>query len=257
MTDSRALDADRLPWLTNDVKPAKKGGGISIVAIGTAALLLVAGGAYWAGRTVEAPAVDAAWTEIGETVALPQPRVEEPVAPAPAPVVAAPPPVQVEREQPKIAPAEPTASERAATRPERKVRTERKAASPAKAKKTAIKRPTVSKRSVSKATATKAKPRSAKRVRRVAHWPKPADAVPLGRIIRIGTYSTPTKNHKAWQTALRRYPQIHGLPKIIGVYRDKNGRTLYPLYIMTNARAQSDWLCRKMKRDWRRCTVIA
>ena len=250
MTDSRALDADRLPWLTNDVKPATRRGVPSIVTLGVAVLLLVAGGAYWAGRTMDGPADDAAWTDIGETVQLPDAAV---VREAPPVIETAPPPVVTEQEQPRIAPVQPSPSERAAVAPEPRAKAVPKKVTQARSR-TVAKRAAAAKTSA-KASATKANP--PKKVRREAHWPRPADAVPLGRIIRIGTYSTPEKNHKAWQTALRRYPQMQGLPKIIGVYQDKRGRTLYPLYIMTTARAQSDWLCRKMKRDWRRCTVIA
>ena len=219
MTDSRALDADRLPWLTNDVKPATRRGVPSIVTLGVAVLLLVAGGAYWAGRTMEVPADDAAWTDVGETVQLPDAAV---VREAPPVVEIAPPPVVVEQAPPRIAPVQPSPGERAAVAPE----TRAKAASTKKVTqarpKTVVKRPRAAKASA-KASPAKASP--AKKVRREAHWPRPADAVPLGRIIRIGTYSTPEKNHKAWQTALRRYPQMQGLPKIIGVYQDKRGRS--------------------------------
>lgn len=254
MTDSRALDADRLPWLTNDVKPAARGGGMPLVTWGVTALLVVAGASYWAGRTTDSDGLDQpAWIDAAvETVQLPQPR-EQPAAPQPAPAISLEPPPRIEpvREQPRIALAEPAPKAKPAERTVRKAKVRSRPTQHASARKAAAKRGSTARRPASQ------RQRSTPPARPAAYWPRPADAVPLGRIIRIGTYSTPAKNHKAWQAALRRYPQIQGLPKVIGVYRDKNGKARYPLYIMTTARAQSDWLCRRMKRDWRRCVVIA
>lgn len=263
MTDSRALDADRLPWLTNDTRAVVESGWSPVLTWGVTALLLVAGVSYWAGRTTDEDFTEeAAWVEAArETIKLPAPAAKAPAATAePRPVVVAPP-------QPKIEPVPPPAVE--VTRPEpvaapkapRVERVEAAArAKPKAAKKATAARPKARSAPRKAAAASAKQPArqaaARKRVPRVAHWPTPAGAVPLGRIIRIGVYSTPEKNHKAWQAALQRYPQMRGLPKIIGIYRDRYGRTQYPLYIMTTARAQSDWLCRRMRRAWRSCTVI-
>ena len=251
MTDSRALDADRLPWLTNDEKPAKRRGGSPIVTGGVVTLLLVAGLSYWAGRVVQVPVDDQpAWTEIAQqTVELPDPAPEATAAlesgPTVTPVAA--PPAEIAKPAPRIAPAAPTAGERAAVKLERKVRVERKPTAAKSGKAAAAK---------GSANVKRAAKRKVRRARPVPHWPRPIDAVSLGRIIRLGTYSSLEKNQRAWQSAVQRYPQMRGLPKITGVYRGDDGRLRYPLFIMTTARAQSDWLCREGRRDWRSCRII-
>ncbi len=246
MTNSRALDAGRLPWLTDSAAPPAKSGGSPLITWGVAALVLVAGGSYWAGRASDfdtpggSVSLDTAW----DTVRLPEPRFAPADAAEQPPKITLAPPPQIELSKPPPAPA---IAERSAA--EGKAGTARKGGARKSARTAASKR-----NPASRPVAAKAK---ARRVPMAAQaWPRPAEAVPLKRVIHIGTYSTPERNHRAWQSALGRYPQMRGLPKITGVYRAANGKIRYPLYIMTAEKTQSDWLCRRLRRDLRSCTII-
>ena len=240
MTDSRvALDPDRLPWLTSDSRPRTASGWSLLASWVVVVLFLVAGLSYWLGRTTDIPfEPEAAVTgTVRETVRLPDPA---PAAPAP---VADPAPKIELTPAPVVEPAR--AEPVAASEPVRK--TIRKAR-PAKVKKATV-------------TRAKARARPARSVRRaptrrVAAWPTPAAAVSLGRMIHTGTYSSQAKTTRAWQSVLRRYPQTRGLPKVVVPYRANDGKYYYRLMFMTTAAAQSQWLCRKMRSHWRRCSVV-
>ena len=75
-------------------------------------------------------------------------------------------------------------------------------------------------------------------------------------MIQLGTYSSPQKLENAWQARVKRYPQLRGLPKVVAPYRAADNKTYYRLHVMTAARAQSDWLCRKIRAGWRTCGVL-
>ncbi|HXH52428.1 MAG TPA: hypothetical protein VNH53_03230 [Sphingomicrobium sp.] len=254
MTDSRTLDADRLPWLTDGESLQERSVGSPLVTWGVTALLLVAGVSYWAGRTsdVDVPPAPASIDTSRDTARLPEPRplpadtAQQPPQITPVPV----PKVELSKPTPAPAIAEPSVAKRQVDPARSKARAANRAAVRKSARKPASRR-------IPAGTPVTAQAEEQTVPMAAQAWPRPAEAVPLRRVIHIGTYSTPEKNHDAWQSALRRYPQMRGLPKITGVYRAANGRIYYPLYIMTAGHDQSEWLCRRLRRDWRSCTIIS
>ena len=255
MTDSRAaLDPDRLPWLNADSRPARPAkpavttAWSLLVSWGVVILLLVAGGAYWLGRTTELDrASEPVITAPRATVTLPQPVAEsKPAPPAPKVELAPPPPVA------EVAPQRVAAEPVVAAKP-KAAKSKRVAKRPApKARKAIAAKPKA------KRTAT-ARPVRAKRPRRVVRshaWPSPPTALYLGRMIQLGTYSTRARLDRAWSYRLQRYPQLRGLPKVVVPYRDSYGSTRYRLQAMTVAPQQASWLCRKIRAEWKSCSVL-
>ena len=84
MTDSRAYDPDRLPWLTDERAPRRTGDWGPLLLWALLATVLIAGVSYWIGmRSVTEP--DAFADLIGRsppaaTVRLPEAAVVEPPA---------------------------------------------------------------------------------------------------------------------------------------------------------------------------------
>lgn len=248
MTDSRvALDPDRLPWLKSEPKSAIQSGWSLLVTWGVALLLMVAGGAYWLGRTTDTDAADRALESrpFEETIALPEVADGAEMEPAPVPVPA--PAARIEPAPPP--PVEATRPQRAATparqaRSERKV--ERRAAAPRKV--------TAARSAAAKKTVKR--PARARIVKRRPAWPNPATALNMGRMINLGTYSSAERLERAYAYRARRYPQLRNLPRITAPYKAANGKIYYRLHVMTAARGQSDWLCRKIRSEWRTCRVL-
>lgn len=254
MTDSRvALDADRLPWLTAEPKPAVTTGWSLLASWAAVLLLVVAGGAYWLGRTSEVqvardtPAPRA-------SITLPAPTVERQVAPA-TPKVDLPPPPPVAQTAPQPV-AAPERASKAKPRPSattsKRTRSAKRVAS--KPRKAAVSRSDVQRKSP---VTRRAKPiRSHRFTARRPSWPAPPTALYLGRMVQLGTYPSRDRLDRAWAYRVQRYPQLRGLPKVVVPYRTSTGATRYRLQAMTAAPAQASWLCRRLRADWRSCAVL-
>lgn len=248
MSDAQAAAAsERLPWLPNEQLTVERQSAWSpLLSWAGAALLLVAGASYWLGRSTDlVPFPPSALVgPVSETVALPDPAIEiRPHAAASEPQP--PPAVEVTETARPIGPPAPSVEAqvsgpgKSAKRPSRQK---------------SVRRP---KRATSVAATPTAAPAAQSAVKpAIPSWPAPVTAVQLGRMIELGTYSSEAKLERGWQSRLRSYPQLQGLPKVIAPYKAKNDKVYYRLHVMTTARAQSDWLCRKIRRDWRRCTVL-
>lgn len=235
-----ATDQDRLPWLDSKVRRRRRDPRLLLIALfALAAFLSVSGLSYWFGqRSVPDTGATAAAEQVDHSVSreLPPALIEPAVQEPPPEPVAAPPVRSVLEAEPQPAP-----------RPEPRRQVERAKPKPKADSKAA--RPVVRK-------AAPAPRRRVVRPRRSGYWPTPATAVGLGRVIQIGVFSNPRRAHDAWQKTLRRYPQARGLPRINSSYVARNGRTYHRVQIMTTAPAQSQWMCRKMRADGRRCTVL-
>lgn len=249
-----AGDQERLPWLDSRVRRRRRDPRPLLIALfAIAAFLAVGGLSYWFGqRSVGEAAGDwPAEESVDHRVSqeLPPAIIEPPVEEAPPePPVAVPATAVSPETQPQPVPA-----------PERPAKREREARESAP-------RPSPKRIAVAPSAKRAAKPAARKaattprrrivRQRRSGYWPTPATAVRLGRVIQIGVFSSSDRAHKAWLKTLRRYPQTRGLPRISSAYEARNGRTYHRVQIMTTAPAQSQWLCRKMRADGRRCTVL-
>lgn len=245
-----ATDRDRLPWLDSRVHRRKRDPRPLLIALfGIAAFGTVAGLSFWFGQQSLEQAGADGWPadeEVDHVVTQELPRAvieppaeEAPAAPKPEPE---PEPEAVAEPRPSVQPARPA--------PQRSERTEPKRETP---KPSAKERPAAKEPARAKAAAPV---RRVVRQRYSGYWPTPATAVRLGRVIQIGTFSTERRADDAWRKTLRRYPQTRGLPRISSAYKASNGRIYHRLQIMTTAPAQSQWLCRRMRADGRRCTVL-
>ena len=252
MTDSRALDPDRLPWLSAEPRSAVSTGWSLLVSWGVVVLLLVAGGAYWLGRNSEvAIEPETAPSEATRsTMTLPAPVVDAQQAPAAPTIELAPPPPAS-----AVAPQRPAIVEHATAsngkaKPAKRVRA---AERPARAVKKAAVSPTKAKRRRAASALTRV--RRAAAVRRPS-WPTAPTALYLGRMVQLGTYSTRSRLDRAWAYRLQRYPQLRSLPKVVVPYRTATGETRFQLQAMTAAPAQASWLCRKLRAEWRSCSIL-
>lgn len=245
-----ATERDRLPWLDSRVQRRRRDPRPLLIALfGMAAFGAVAGLSFWYGqRSLENDGLDP-WgdgaseqsvsQELPPVMTLPEPAAPEPAAPEPG------------AEQPRAEPSPPPRAEpvRASKTAQRRNRRILKSPSGVGEKSSSLAKV--------KSSQEAAPPPTAPRIEHYSgYWPTPATAVRIGRMIQIGTFSNSRRATAAWQRAARRYPQVAGLPRITSAYKDKYGRTYHRLQIMTTAPAQSQWLCRKMRADGRRCSVL-
>lgn len=245
MAAVRAMDDDRLPWLDADPPRRGRGGRMWPILLLILGALIVAALSFWLGRTtVDEPAPPAPQLTRPSPPAEPraEPARRQPSAAVPAPAaepVRLSPPPEVQP-PPRPASEAPKASKRvSAPKP--------KAAAPRQSR-------AKPNRAASRTAKAPARRTSARR--RSGYWPTPAAAVKLGRVIQIGAYSNARRADAAWVSALRRYPQMRGLPKIMSAYRASNGKLYHRVQIITTAPAQSQWLCRRLRADGRGCVVL-
>lgn len=243
-----ATERDRLPWLDSQVQRRRRDPRPLLIALfGMAAFGAVAGLSFWYGqRSLENDGLDP-WADGASEQTVSQelppvmtlPEGTEPAAPEPA---AADP---VTDPSPALR-AEPVRASKPVQRRNRRI-----LKSPSGVGETSSSLAKV------KSSQEAAAPPPAPKVEHYSgYWPTPATAVRIGRMIQIGTFSNTRRANAAWQKTARRYPQVAGLPRITSAYKDKYGRTYHRLQIMTTAPAQSQWLCRKMRADGRRCSVL-
>lgn len=237
-----APEFERLPWLTDDRKPASRSGRTPLVLWSAAAALLVAGSSYWLGMTSAGEGFEASERMRGEssaTIALPEPvaapRVDDEAGPAPMPQVepvAAPPPVSISR-TPSPAPAGRSAQSR------RSASTARKSSSGSRASAGAS----------SSATQDKAQAQEL--------WPSNQSEGAAGRAVRIGTFSSRLQAKRGWRAIVRIYPGMGRLKAVVVPSPSlRNGRTYYRLQFGTTSQAHSAVLCQWMRSIGQSCVVI-
>ena len=243
-----AVGFDRLPWLADDepraVRPRCRQRRTRGRRLGkwfgwaVAALLMIAGAAYWLGNRTAGENMSAS-SDLERlaapvTVPLPPPRaapefLPPQVAIEPAPQVepvAAPPPVNIQS-APKSRPvtarrAKPTASPAS------------KASKPAKA---------------ARASPAKAAP--------PALWPVRVEAGASGRMVRIGAFGTRLQAKRGWSRIMRFYPGMKRLPTLVVAQPSlRNRRTYYRLQMGTTSQAHSEVLCQRMRTIAQSCVVV-
>jgi hypothetical protein len=245
MSDSRvALGLDRLPWLPDE--PARTRGPTgNLLGWAAAAILLVAGLAYWLGlRSADQapPAAESSLVQPNATVRLPdasgrsRPSEAQPVTtPEIEPIVAPPIPVVESQES---AP--------------RRARVHR---APAKTESTV------------ETTDTDSEPESALTETVVAQEaPKPVVSGPWpvrvvdgasGRLVRVGAFRTAHQAKKGWWAIVRMNPALKHLPAlVVPVQSLRNGRVYYRLQMGTTSQAHSTVLCQRMRMIAQSCVVI-
>jgi hypothetical protein len=250
MTDSRAVvAADRLPWLSDDVGPRRtRGARRPLGWVAAIAILLIAAASYWLGQrsSEHAPPMTAgARSSPTTTVPLPQPRTLEP----------APPQVQAEP-MPNVAPvpAPPAPMPRHAAPVPRREH-----------KLPAVAAPTTSAESERVAETEAPQEKEAVELQPVVRnnehpdrpWPVRVTDGASGRLVRVGTFTTPRQAKKAWWAMMRNNPSLERLPAlVVPAPSRRDGRTYFRLQMGTTSQAHSEVLCQRMRRIGQSCVVI-
>jgi hypothetical protein len=243
-----AVGFDRLPWLADDepraVRPRRRQRRVRGRRLGqwvgwaVAALLMIAGAAYWLGiRTAGDVAANSDSERLAApvTVPLPPPRAapefqapQVVIEPAPqVEPVAAPPPVKIQS-APK---SRPVTVRRARPR----ASTASKASKPAKA---------------ARASPARAAPPA-------VLWPVRVEAGASGRMVRIGAFATRLQAKRGWSRIMRFYPGMKRLPTLVVAQPSlRNRRTYYRLQMGTTSQAHSEVLCQRMRTIAQSCVVV-
>lgn len=222
-----AAAEDRLPWLPDEPapRPSERGGGGNIVA-GLAAILLVAGGAFWMGaRSIdEAPLSLAPRPQASTTIRLPQARAAqtiqiEPIVGNPIPIV---------EDRPRV---------RHVTVRVAKVHKRHKPPAHAATKPVEI---------------AKAEPLLPSQP-----WPVRVIDGASGRLVRIGAFVSPHQAKRGWWAITKVNPALKRLPAlVVPVQSLRDGRVYYRLQMGTTSQAHSAVLCQRMRMIAQSCVVI-
>ena len=233
-----ALEADRLPWLTDDQSRRRRRVGTWTRALlGLAGMALIAGLFYWIG-SLAGMKQRQEQAAPGSAVTVNMPSDEQPAArdeqampevnPAPEP-----PPVALPREEIVNPGIEAVPGFRAALR--RTVQVHHyhpQAKAPAKEE------------ASSDSTATS--------------YANPWESAGVsGRMVRIGTYSNLQQGKQAWSRLAKAFPAMKRLPAVVtDIPSLRNGRTYYRLQIGTTSQAHSEVLCQRMRAIGQSCVVV-
>ena len=247
MSQARAAAGpDRLPWLADEPPPPKKRAKTGELAgWAAAAILIVAGAAYWMGAHSWPPVAPQPHAPTpSTTVPLPQPRAAEPMQPQvalePVPQVTPVPQREVPMARPRVErrPVERAAPARAA--PQAPAATEQQSPS-------AVVAPVAPQAAAPVATPID-KPLTA--------WPAWQSQGAYGRIVRIGAFGTREQAKLGWRYMVQAYPAVAHLKAT--VVRDSNsrGRHFYRFQIGTTSQAHSEVLCQRMEKIRLSCAVV-
>jgi len=234
---STAADADRLPWLTDEIKGRPKRSSSWVVPfLAASAVALIAALSFWLGmsgalrqKAVEAPnaRVELPPASLPSEPVLLQPEPVMPqVAPAPSPEVALPEQKEVAIEAPPL-------------------RRARQAAA------VAVHR--------SHAVAAKPKPATVKPAEEKGglRYASPWESKDVsGRMVRVGAYSTLEKGKEAWMRLAQLSPAIKQLPAVVTDLPGRSGKVYYWLQIGTTSQAHSEVLCQRMRAIKQSCVVV-
>lgn len=232
-----AAGPDRLPWLSDEVRPEQRRGGRVRELAGwvVAGLFAVAAGSYWAGvRSGDSGVPSSPRPAATATALLPppapapgQPDLDLPSAPevaiAPAPEVAVPDSHRVRhRSAGRAAPAPSPSSDDSAR----------------------------------SASAPPATPAPLASIKDLTLWPASKSAGAAGRIVRIGAFGSRDQAKLGWRHMVGAYPAVGRLPATVVTDRNSHGRTFYRFQIGTTSQAHSEVLCQRMQWIGMSCAVV-
>jgi len=88
-------------------------------------------------------------------------------------------------------------------------------------------------------------------------WPAQIIEGALGRLVRIGRFTTPGEAEKGWATVLRQYPGMQRLPSVaVPIKSLRDGHTYYRLQVGTSSQAHSKVVCERVRDMDQSCAVI-
>jgi hypothetical protein len=251
MTDSRvALGVDRLPWLTDETPARRDKRSPSMLGWTVAALLVVAGSAYWLGLETADEVETAVQPAAQPTVVAPLPELRPAQPPQPEVQVAPPPevrPAPVREVRSAAPPVSRTAVRKSGRRVLRRESPSRKELSRTLAEQGSKTPPT--------ATATASRPAAAQ-PRSLTPWPARQSAGASGRLVQIGAFGTRLQAKRGWAYMARAYPGVRRLQAVVVETRNSRGRRFYRFQIGTTSQAHSEVLCQRMRKIRFSCAVV-
>jgi hypothetical protein len=230
-----AGDADRLPWLTDDVRRPRRSANWVVAFVAASAVAIIAALSFWLGMS------GALKRELGVQT-RPETRVElPPVASSPNKPV----PLQPEPMMPRVEPAPAPAP--VIIRQQEEVRI---AAGPRQRR--VVHR-------VNRAKASRPKAAAAKRVpeKKTLSYSNPWESADVsGRMVRIGAYGSLEKGRQAWSRLAQLSPSFKRLPAVVTDLPSRTGRVYYWLQVGTTSQAHSEVLCQRMRAIGQSCLVV-
>jgi hypothetical protein len=259
MTDSRAaFGTDRLPWLTDEPSPAQKRRARNDLLIWlVAAVIAVAGGAYWIGSRSGSGETEFAGFRSSQspstTVTMPEPSYAPEVQPAPAPEVN-PPAV------PEVRPVRDESVRITAPPDRRSIRRVLPIEQQTPAVTEQIERILKAQGAEQLAapapeTVVKPAPKTAQSDK-LKLWPATESAGATGRIVRIGAFGSRQQAKLGWRYMVEAYPAIAHLPATVVASDNSKGRHFYRFQIGTTSQAHSEVLCQRMEDIHFSCAVV-
>ena len=250
MTDSRvALGVDRLPWLTDETPTRREKRPRSRLGWAAAALLAVAGSAYWLGLETADEVDTAIQPAPRPTVVAPLPELR-PAQPRQPEVQVAPPPEVRPAPVPEVRNVVPPAPKAAARKRERRIL--RRESPPRKQ----LSRTLAEQDSKPAAATVAAAPRPVAAASPLRAWPARQSAGASGRLVQIGAFGTRLQAKRGWAYMARAYPGVRRLQAVVVETRNSRGRRFYRFQIGTTSQAHSEVLCQRMRRIRFSCAVV-
>jgi hypothetical protein len=248
MTDSRvALGVDRLPWLTDETPTRREKRPPSMLGWTAAALLVVAGSAYWLGLETADEVETAVQPAPRPTVVAPLPELRPAQPPHPEVQVAPPPevrPAPVPEVRSVAPPVAKTTVRKSGRRVLRRESPSRKQLSRTLAEQDSTPGP----------AATASRPVVAASPLRA--WPARQSAGASGRLVQIGAFGTRLQAKRGWAYMARAYPGVRRLQAVVVETRNSRGRRFYRFQIGTTSQAHSEVLCQRMRKIRFSCAVV-
>jgi hypothetical protein len=245
-----AAGSDRLPWLSDEpqAKPVKRDSN-PVLGWAAAAVLVVAGGAFWLGtRSVEEQPVPARHAPPATTVPLPEAHPAEQaevriptqpqVNPAPAPQVRPTPSRELRLAAPPVERPAPQVSGNTG-------------ASTGQASE-AILSPAVRATQAAKPAIAPARPQAVPLRPWNPHFVEGA----AGRLVQVGAFGSISQAKRGWWSMVRAYPAMSRLPALVRPARNSRGRIFYRFQLGTTSQAHSEILCQRMQRIRLSCAVV-
>jgi hypothetical protein len=228
-------EADRLPWLKDDVRRPRRTPGWVVAFVAASAVAIIAAFSFWLGMNEP-------------FFASPTDRVR-PQASMELPVAVTQPESRAEMTMPQVAPAPVLPGIALAAQDD--VRIE---APPVRRVAAKMNAATVHRSHSPKAAAVKKKSSDDSNALNYANpWKSTGVS---GRMVRVGAYSTMDKGKDAWSRLAQLSPAIKQLPAVVTDIPSPTGRTLYWLQIGTTSQAHSEVLCQRMRALGQRCVVV-
>jgi hypothetical protein len=231
-------DAERLPWLTDEVRRRKRSSGWVVAFVAASVVAIIAALSFWVGMN-----------------GLPQ-GISWPTAARPDSRTDVPPPAAQTTEQDFMPEVQPALEPGPVTLPlETEVRPSSAVAPPVR--RAMRERVTIHRSRPARGKVVPVK-EAADPEKKSLEFTNPWESAEAsGKMIRVGTYSSLSQGKQAWSRLARVYPAMKKLPAVVtDIPSLRNGKTYYRLQIGTTSQAHSEVLCQRMRTIGQSCVVV-